>query len=76
MIRKYSKHKNWTNVGKYIRQLYDEFQGLETTSEKFIFLKSRIPELLTLGLFIESAESINVIVYYLISWYVAHYDDG
>ena len=62
--------KNVTNVGKYVRELYGEFISLETNYEKLVFLKSKINDLWALYLFVESSESVNVIVYSLISWYM------
>ena len=66
---------NWTNVGKYVKDILNDFNSLETTSEKVTFLKSHLHELLTLSLAVEASESIFVIIYSLIIWLLNHMDE-
>ena len=55
------------DVGKYIKELYEEYKSLETTSEKIIFIKNHILNIFTIGLKIETIDLIydliNLLLY-------------
>lgn len=46
------------DVGKYIKELHEEYKSLETTSEKIIFIKNHILNIFTIGLKIETIDLI------------------
>ena len=57
------------DVGKYIKELHEEYKSLETTSEKIIFIKNHILNIFTIGLKIETIDLIydliNLLLYEL-----------
>lgn len=70
-----SDSENWTNVGRYVKDILNDFNSLETTSDKVTFLKSHLNELLTFTLALEASESILVIIYSLVLWLLNHMDE-
>ena len=59
----------WNDVGKYIKELHDEYKSLNTVPEKIRFIKNNILKIFTIGLRIETIDLIydliNLLLYEL-----------